>query len=107
MVTRSPSQLFATLHNVDGSLGAYYLVMHGWTIVFGDSPAALRMPSALAMAGAAACIALLGRLVVHGTPADPLQTLPAAQAAALRAHYRVTGTKRLTGLSVAVLQRTD
>ena len=59
--TRSLSQLFDLLGNTDASTGFYYLVLHFWTAAFGDSLTLLRMPSALAMAGAAACVALTGR----------------------------------------------
>jgi len=60
-VTRSPGDLFRMLHHVDAVSGVYYLFMHGWTTLFGDSPTMLRLPSALAMTGAAACVALAGR----------------------------------------------
>ncbi|GAA2282402.1 hypothetical protein GCM10010430_80300 [Kitasatospora cystarginea] len=56
--TRPLPQLFAMLGNVDASNGAYYLVLHAWTGVFGDSVLSLRLPSALAMAAAAAFTAL-------------------------------------------------
>ena len=39
----------------------YDLVLHYWMAVFGDSAVAMRMPSVLAMAGAAACVTLAGR----------------------------------------------
>lgn len=58
---RSTGQILAMLHNVDAVHGAYYMLMHGWTAVFGDSQAAMRMPSALAMSGTAALVALIGR----------------------------------------------
>nr|WP_166682679.1 glycosyltransferase family 39 protein [Streptomyces sp. 846.5] len=58
---RSLSQLFDLLGNTDASTGFYYVVLHFWTAVFGNSLTMLRMPSALAMAGAAACVALTGR----------------------------------------------
>ncbi|MCF2527603.1 glycosyltransferase family 39 protein [Yinghuangia soli] len=58
---RSLPELLRMLGNVDASAGAYYLFMHGWTAVFGDSVLALRLPAALAMAGTAACVAVLGR----------------------------------------------
>ncbi|MEU9705626.1 glycosyltransferase family 39 protein [Streptomyces sp. NPDC047981] len=61
MVTRSTAQLFDTVQRVDAVLGGYYLLLHGWTAVFGDSATALRLPSALAMAGTAGCTALIGR----------------------------------------------
>ncbi|WP_370135341.1 glycosyltransferase family 39 protein [Streptacidiphilus sp. EB103A] len=58
---RSLSQLFDLLGNTDASTGFYYVVLHFWTAVFGTSLTMLRMPSALAMAGAAACVAMTGR----------------------------------------------
>ncbi|MFG2771612.1 glycosyltransferase family 39 protein [Streptomyces sp. NPDC048350] len=61
MVTRPTGRLLDTVGNVDAVLAAYYLLLHGWTVVFGDSVTALRMPSALAMTGAAACTALIGQ----------------------------------------------
>ncbi|MFC1441448.1 glycosyltransferase family 39 protein [Streptacidiphilus sp. N1-10] len=60
---RSLGQLFDLLGNTDASTGFYYLVLHFWTAAFGDSLTLLRMPSALAMAGAACCVALTGRLL--------------------------------------------
>ncbi|MFE9954295.1 glycosyltransferase family 39 protein [Micromonospora sp. NPDC005299] len=45
---------------IDAATGPYYLLMHGWTALAGTSPTALRLPSALAMAGAAALTARLG-----------------------------------------------
>ncbi|MFI6443434.1 glycosyltransferase family 39 protein [Kitasatospora sp. NPDC050543] len=56
--TRGLGDLLRMLQHVDASNGAYYVVLHGWTELFGDSPAALRLPSVLAMAGAAAFTAL-------------------------------------------------
>ncbi|MEV7181476.1 glycosyltransferase family 39 protein [Kitasatospora sp. NPDC093679] len=53
--------LFAMLANVDASNGASYVLLHAWTGLFGDSPAALRLPSALAVAGAACFTALIAR----------------------------------------------
>ncbi len=55
---RPLGQLWAMVHHVDASSAAYYLLLHGWIRVAGDSPAMLRLPSTLAMAGAAACVAL-------------------------------------------------
>ncbi|MGW1808153.1 glycosyltransferase family 39 protein [Streptomyces sp. NPDC002078] len=42
-------------------LAPYYILLHLWIDVFGDSAAAMRLPSVLAMAGAAGLLALLGR----------------------------------------------
>ncbi|WP_305786293.1 glycosyltransferase family 39 protein [Symbioplanes lichenis] len=46
---------------VDVVLLPYYVLMHWWIGLFGDSEAALRVPSALFMALAAAVVALIGR----------------------------------------------
>jgi mannosyltransferase len=59
--SRSLPQLWRMVHNMDAVLGCYYLLMHAWMTIFGDSPAALRTPSAIAMSGAAAVVALTGR----------------------------------------------
>ncbi|MFI5986638.1 glycosyltransferase family 39 protein [Streptomyces sp. NPDC051555] len=59
--TRDTGDLLDMLRNVDAVSGAYYLVLHGWTSLFGDSLVALRAPSALAMAGAAAFVVLTAR----------------------------------------------
>ncbi|MFD7880448.1 glycosyltransferase family 39 protein [Streptomyces sp. NPDC059766] len=61
MSGRSVGQVLATVHRVDAVVGTYYLLLHGWTRLFGDSPLALRLPSALAMAATAACVALIGQ----------------------------------------------
>ncbi|MEU7902371.1 glycosyltransferase family 39 protein [Actinoplanes sp. NPDC049118] len=52
---------------VDFVLLPYYVLMHGWTAVFGDSATALRLPSALCMAGAAGLTALVGRRLFDAT----------------------------------------
>ncbi|MFG2698191.1 glycosyltransferase family 39 protein [Kitasatospora sp. NPDC048407] len=59
--TRSTGELFALLGNVDAVSGLYYLLMHFWVSAFGDSATVLRLPSALAMSGAAVFVALTGR----------------------------------------------
>ncbi|BCJ51085.1 hypothetical protein Asp14428_25600 [Actinoplanes sp. NBRC 14428] len=46
---------------VDAVLYPYYLFLHWWIGLFGDSETALRMPSAIFMALAAAVVALIGR----------------------------------------------
>jgi len=60
---RSLTQLYAMLHHVDAVLGVYYFGIHLWMGVFGDSATAMRLPSVIAMAGAAAVVALTGRRV--------------------------------------------
>ena len=59
--SRSVAQLWRMVHNVDAVLGVYYLGMHFWMALFGDSPAALRAPSLIAMTGTAGLVALTGR----------------------------------------------
>ncbi len=58
--TRPVGDLVRLAFTIDAATGPYYLLMHGWTALAGTSPAALRLPSALAMAGAAALTARLG-----------------------------------------------
>src|SRR5215469_9237021 len=49
------------LCHVDAVLGVYYFGIHLWMGIFGDSATAMRLPSVIAMAGAAAVVALTGR----------------------------------------------
>lgn len=58
---RSPGEIWHMLGNVDAVHGLYYLLMHGLFEVFGASTTTLRLPSVLAVAAAAACVALIGR----------------------------------------------
>ncbi|OKK17501.1 hypothetical protein AMK16_22040 [Streptomyces sp. CB00455] len=58
---RSAGEIWAMLGNVDAVHGLYYLLMHGLFELFGASTTTLRLPSVLAVAGAAACVALIGR----------------------------------------------
>jgi mannosyltransferase len=58
---RSLSQLWAMLHNIDAVLGIYYFGMHLWMAAFGDSVAAMRIPSVIAMAITAGVVGLIGR----------------------------------------------
>ncbi|MEV7727946.1 hypothetical protein AB0P15_24840 [Streptomyces sp. NPDC087917] len=58
---RSTAEIWAMLGNVDAVHGLYYLLMHGLFEVFGASTTTLRLPSVLACAGAAVCVALIGR----------------------------------------------
>ncbi|WP_328297116.1 hypothetical protein OG389_04340 [Streptomyces sp. NBC_00435] len=58
---RSPGEIWHMLGNVDVVHGLYYLLMHVLFEVFGASTTTLRLPSVLAVAVAAACVALIGR----------------------------------------------
>ncbi|MCZ7435605.1 glycosyltransferase family 39 protein [Micromonospora sp. WMMC241] len=58
--TRPLPDLLRLTRTIDAATGPYYLLMHAWTALAGTSPTALRLPSALAMAGAAALTARLG-----------------------------------------------
>ncbi|MFE9205747.1 glycosyltransferase family 39 protein [Micromonospora sp. NPDC007230] len=62
--TRPVGDLIRLAGTIDAATGPYYLAMHGWTTLAGTSPTALRLPSALAMAGAAALTARLGERLV-------------------------------------------
>jgi mannosyltransferase len=68
--SRSLAQLWRMVHNVDAVLGVYYLGIHFWMALFGDSPAAMRAPSLIAMTGTAGLVALTGRRL--GGPAAGL-----------------------------------
>lgn len=59
--TRSVPNLLKLLHHRDAVAGAYYLFMHYWIAMFGDSIGLLRTPSIFAMAAAAILVALTGR----------------------------------------------
>ncbi|MGW0431307.1 glycosyltransferase family 39 protein [Micromonospora sp. NPDC003197] len=58
--SRPLGDLFRMAGNIDGVSAPYYLLMHGWIRLFGDSVLALRLPTILAMAGAAGLITVLG-----------------------------------------------
>ncbi|SCE74541.1 mannosyltransferase [Micromonospora carbonacea] len=58
--TRPLGDLTRMAGTIDAATWPYYLFMHGWVALCGDSPAALRLPSALAMAGTAGLAATLG-----------------------------------------------
>lgn len=60
------AELRRQLDGTDATIGPYYVLIRLWTSVFGDSDFSLRLPSVLAMAGAAAIIGLIGiRLGSH------------------------------------------
>jgi mannosyltransferase len=58
---RSLPELWAMVQNIDAVHGLYYLFMHFWVGLFGESSFWLRMPSALAIAVAAAGVFLMAR----------------------------------------------
>ncbi|MFI1205685.1 hypothetical protein ACH4VR_40760 [Streptomyces sp. NPDC020883] len=57
---RSSAEILHMLGQVDVVHGLYYLLMHGLFEYFGPSTTTLRLPSVLAMAVAAACVAITG-----------------------------------------------
>ncbi|MGI5204619.1 glycosyltransferase family 39 protein [Spirillospora sp. CA-108201] len=61
MTTRSYGDMLRVFPHLDLVHALYYLVMKPWVAAFGTGALALRLPSALAMAAAAACLAVLGR----------------------------------------------
>ncbi|WP_436971497.1 glycosyltransferase family 39 protein [Micromonospora vinacea] len=62
--TRSPGDLVRLAGTIDAATGPYYLLMHVWTTVVGDSTIALRVPAVLAMTVAAGLLAVLGARLV-------------------------------------------
>ncbi|WP_406817652.1 hypothetical protein [Mycobacterium sp. M23085] len=59
--SRSLTQLWHMLGNVDAVHGLYYLLMHGWFQIFPPTEFWSRAPSALAVGGAAAGVVVLGK----------------------------------------------
>lgn len=57
----SRADLIAMLDTVDAVIGPYYAVMHVWVSVAGDSTAALRAPSVVAVTAATVVVTALGR----------------------------------------------
>ncbi|NEB78852.1 hypothetical protein G3I40_27065 [Streptomyces sp. SID14478] len=80
---RSVPEIWQLLDRIDVVHGLYYLFLHGVFAVFGDSLLALRLPSVLAMACAAAVTGLLGARLADrptGTAAGlAFAVLPAVQ----------------------------
>jgi mannosyltransferase len=67
--SRSLSQLWQMLGNVDVVEGAYYLFMHGWFDVFPPTEFWSRVPSGLAVGGAAAGVVVLSKHFVSRSAA--------------------------------------
>ncbi|WP_374009468.1 glycosyltransferase family 39 protein [Leifsonia sp. LS-T14] len=61
-IRRTPQQLVELLGHIDAVHGAYYLFLQQWADVFGYSSASLRLPSAFAVAVAAAGVYVLTRM---------------------------------------------
>jgi mannosyltransferase len=59
--SRSLSQLWHMLSNVDAVHGLYYVLMHGWFQIFPPTEFWSRAPSGLAVGGAAAGLVVLGQ----------------------------------------------
>jgi mannosyltransferase len=59
--SRSLRQLWAMLGNVDAVEGLYYVFMHGWFTIFPPTEFWSRVPSGLAIGGAAAGVVVLGK----------------------------------------------
>ncbi|PZS06736.1 MAG: hypothetical protein DLM55_12430 [Acidimicrobiales bacterium] len=57
---RSWSQLWRLFDHMDVVFAPYYIFMHGWMWLFGNSELALRMPSILAVTVTAALLSVLG-----------------------------------------------
>ncbi|MET0492122.1 MAG: glycosyltransferase family 39 protein [Actinoplanes sp.] len=58
---RTPGQIMDFAGNMDGVIAPYYLFIHFWTAVFGDSVTMIRLPSLLAVAFGVALVGELGR----------------------------------------------
>ncbi|MCQ6553570.1 glycosyltransferase family 39 protein [Streptomyces sp. C10-9-1] len=63
---RSTAQIWNLFGQVDAVHGLYYLLMHGLFTCFGPSTTTLRLPSVLATAVAAGCVAAIGRRLAGG-----------------------------------------
>lgn len=61
VASRSVPQILHMITNIDAVFGPYYLFLHSWSALAGTGEIALRLPSILAMAGAVAITAELGR----------------------------------------------
>lgn len=59
--TLSFHDLSLLIRSIDVVFTPYYVLMHFWIAVAGDSPTAMRIPGAVAMAASAGLLALLGR----------------------------------------------
>jgi mannosyltransferase len=60
MATTPWAEFWPVLRYVDAVLAPYYVLMHAWVSVFGDSDVAVRAPSVIAMAASAGLIGAIG-----------------------------------------------
>lgn len=67
--SRPVSELWDMVHNIDAVHGLYYLVMHGWYVVFPATEFASRLSSAIAAGIAAGGVVVLGKLISSRTVA--------------------------------------
>ncbi|MGA5301982.1 glycosyltransferase family 39 protein [Nucisporomicrobium flavum] len=58
---RTPGEILELARTMDGVIAPYYLFVHVWTGVFGDSVAAIRAPSLIAVVLGAGLVGELGR----------------------------------------------
>ncbi|RSN60247.1 glycosyltransferase family 39 protein [Actinomadura sp. WAC 06369] len=79
MASRSYGDMAAVFDHLDLVHALYYMIMRPWVLAFGTGELALRLPSALAAAAAAAGVAVLARRL-HGTSAALLGGLAFAVA---------------------------
>ena len=92
MTTRSYGAMFRVFDDLDLVHALYYIVMKPWVAVFGTSAFALRLPSALAMAAAAAGVTVIARRCLGGRAV--LQPPPTA--------IQRTSSARLAGLAAGL-----
>jgi mannosyltransferase len=59
--SRSIGDIFHLLGNTDAAVALYYLLLHYWMQLFGESATSMRLLSTLAMTGAAAGVVLVGQ----------------------------------------------
>ncbi|MFC7549502.1 glycosyltransferase family 39 protein [Plantactinospora sp. GCM10030261] len=64
--SRPMADLIRMVGHIDAVTAPYYLFMHAWLRVAGDSPTAMRLPSILCAAGTAGLTAVLGRRLFDG-----------------------------------------
>lgn len=99
--SRSLGGLVSLLGHVDASTGLYYLLLHVWISVFGSSPTALRLPSALAMAGAAILVTRIGARL-YGTASGVAGGLVFALIPAISRYGQETRAYALAVFAVAL-----